>query len=188
VKGNTTTGSTRDRRRQGSFNETGNAELKMQVQITQGKVLPLELSAVTANIEHVIKTEFVKDTAEVSIEGHCDYDNNTEGQNYGEINILNQPEVIVNPTSEQQKHVFQKYTSVKTVDGKKVRECQICGKTIRDQRTLLRHLENCHVKGIFRYLCPHCPKELSTASKLWDHERSAHTQKSVKDSQQSFQP
>ena len=71
-----------------------------------------------SNTEHVIKTELVEDTTEV-IEGHCDYDDNQENQNYGKINILNQPEVIMNPTSEQQKNMFQKYTSVKTVGGKK---------------------------------------------------------------------
>ena len=177
VHSNKTTGSTRHSTGQGFINGTGYAAPENTVQswfTGQGSTTGAG-TAVKSNTEHGIKTEFIEDTTEVFNEGHCDYDNNREGHHYGEINILDQPEVIVNPTSEQKKNVFQKYISVKTVDRKKVGECQICGKKEqRYIRNLLRHVENCHLKGMFRYLCRHCPKELDTASKLCDHERSAH--------------
>ena len=164
---NKTTGSIKDSTRQGSIYGTGNAASENTVQSciaeaeNAGTDSPEQLiiqsscgagSAVISNTEHIMKTEFVEGMTEVFIEGHCDYDNNQEGQNYGEINILDQPEVVINPTFEQKKKAFEQYTSIKTVDGKKVGECQICGKNEQSNISrLLRHVENCHVKGMFRY-------------------------------------
>ena len=145
---NKTTGSIRDGARQGSINGTGNAASENTVQSciagaenagtdNTGQVSTSGAgSAVKGNTKHKMKTEFVEGMTEVFIEGHCDYDNNQEGQNYGEINILDKPEVIMNPTFEQKKKVFEQYTSIKTVDGKKVGECQICGKN--KQKTIFQ--------------------------------------------------
>ena len=181
---NKTTGYIRDSTRQGSINGTGNAASENTVQscIAEAENACTDNtgqlstsgagSAVKSNTEPNMKTEFVEGMTEVFIEGHCDYDKYQEGQNNGEINILDQPEVLMNPTFEQKKKVFEEYTSIKTVDGKKVGECRICGKNEQGNiPRLLRHVENRHMRGMFRYLCSHCPKELDTASKLCDHER-----------------
>ena len=91
--------------------------------------------------------------------------------------IENNVEVVVNPTLEQRKQKFGPHKRSISKKGKSGWECIACGhQTASHYFNMMRHIENAHMRGVFRYQCPHCPEEMGSYSRLLNHtHRATHT-------------
>ena len=121
-----------------------------------------------------VKSE-VEDELVEDMEFHEDTENsNSDFQNYED----DTSPVIMNPTAKQKKEVFDPYIRSTSKANKKVCECLVCGKTYRDKFNIMQHVENIHIKGVFKYQCPHCSKVMDTWQ-VWFNHTKVHTRKEI---------
>ena len=120
-------------------------------------------------IKSEVKEEYVED-----MEFPEDAENNSDFQNDED----DTSPVIMNPTTKQKKEVFDPYIRSISKANKKVWECLVCGKPSRIKFDIMKHVENHHVKGVFKYQCPHCSKVMDTSQGLLNHIK-VHTGKLV---------
>ena len=70
--------------------------------------------------------------------------------------------LIMNPSTEQRLEMFYPYVRSSSDTGKKVWQCILCAKPYQQKSKVIQHVENIHMKGVFRYPCPHCSKVMET--------------------------
>ena len=85
--------------------------------------------------------------------------------------------VVVNPSRIQRKKKFGPSCQRRTKSGFPVWKCGTCGKTCAQKTSLMSHVENSHMKGVFKYKCPSCPQMLDSYTRLYAHRAREHIKK-----------
>ena len=80
----------------------------------------------------------------------------------------------MNPTAEHRKEVFSPFMKSTSETGKKVWKCKKCVINSNYWSNTMEHVENMHVKGVFRYRCLHCSKVSGTYRGRLNHTKKVH--------------